>query len=367
MWIGERVPTSDPFFPMVVYNEKDETLPEFGCPLHKPHFFGIYSISFTVSFSKRRFLSRHTDCTMKLSATTLSFLLGTSSWVDASNKRSSTSLEYNDQETIVDRILQGKKGDMSGGKKGGVSDGDCVDGTTAITSCGDTISMPGRYVLTSDLRCADGESGIEITASDVHLDCQDFDFIGNLETTDLVNGIVVNGASHVTVANCGAEIFFDGLQAVGLWTDLTVRSSSFNNNVASGMNLIGDVDSPSEFTVVDSTFNGNGNIEFGVGIRSLDARGTVYFSTMNNNLGNGLATSGTGALTLVDVEAVGNGKNGLLADGGATLNVINSLACSNGSTDIFNPTTAQANTCSSSSFIGMEVLPVCQCLCDVVP
>jgi hypothetical protein len=33
MWIGERVPKSDPFFPTSLYNEKDETLPGFGCPL----------------------------------------------------------------------------------------------------------------------------------------------------------------------------------------------------------------------------------------------------------------------------------------------------------------------------------------------
>jgi hypothetical protein len=302
---------------------------------------------------------------MKLSATSLSFLLGTSSLVDASNKRSTTALENNNQETIVERLLQGKKGGMSGGKKGVVSDGDCIEGATEIMGCGETISMPGRYILTTNLMCDVGQDGIIIEAADVHLDCQDFDFIGLRETTNIVTGIVVNSVNHVTVANCGAENFFYGLQANGPFTDLTVRSSSFNNNLESGMNLF-VLAGPGEFTVVDSTFNGNGDIEFGTGITSIGARGTVYFSTLNNNLVDGLKASG-GALTLVDVEAVENGNRGLVAERGATLNVINSRACSNGGKDIVNPTTAQANTCESSDPTDIGALPVCQCLCEVDP
>jgi hypothetical protein len=303
---------------------------------------------------------------MKLSATTLSFVLGTSSLVDASNKRITTALENNNQETIVERILQGKKGGMSGGKKGVVSDGDCVDDAMEITSCGETITDPGRYILTGDLMCDENIFGIFIEADDVHLDCQDFDFIGLRESTIFITGIVVDSVSHVTVANCGAENFYYGLQAVGSWTDLTVRSSSFNNNIDAGMNLFPSSDSPADFTVVDSTFNGNGNGEFGIGITSIGARGTVYFSTMNNNFVDGLFAFGD-ALTLVDVEADGNGNRGLVADGGATLNVINSRACSNGDKDIVNPTTAQANTCGSSNPMDIGVLPVCQCSCEVDP
>jgi hypothetical protein len=306
--------------------------------------------------------SRQTDCTMKLSATTLSFVLGASSLVDASNKRSTTALKYNDQENTVERTLQGKKG---GGKKGGVSDGDCVDDAMKITSCGETITDPGRYILTTNLMCNDGQDGIIIEADDVHLDCQDFDFLGFVPT-NIAKGIVVNSANHVTVANCGAENFLYGLQAVGLWTDLTVRSSSFNNNFESGMTLGRETIAPADFTVVDSTFNGNGNGDTGYGITSIGARGTVYFSTMNNNLVDGLLAFG-GALTLVDVEADGNGNRGLIADGGATLHVINSRACSNGDKDIVNPTTAQANTCGSSDPTDIGVLPVCQCLCEVDP
>jgi hypothetical protein len=306
---------------------------------------------------------------MKHSATILYFLLGASSLVDASNKRSTTALEYNDQEAIVERTLQGKRG---GGKKGSVSDGDCIDDTVEITSCGNTIRDSGRYVLTRDLTCADGQFGILIEADDVHLDCQDFDFLGFVPATNFANGIVVNSAAHVTVANCGAENFHDGLLAGVSWTDLTVRSSSFNNNFSSGMTLVGDVDTPVEFTVVDSTFNGNGNIEFGVGIRSLYARGTVYFSTMNNNLGNGLTNSETGALTLVDVEAVGNANHGLFANVDSTLNIINSRACSNSNNDIFQDSVAQglivqATTCDESTPETIGGLSVCQCSCEVGP
>jgi hypothetical protein len=210
------------------------------------------------------------------------------------------------------------------------------------------------------------QRGILITASDVQLDCQDFDFRADVQDGSPASGIVVDSANRVTVANCGAESFYDGLQAVGLWTDLTVRSSSFNNNINSGMSLFGDSGSPAEFTVVDSTFNGNGNMDFGVGINSLGARGTISSSTMNNNIGTfggGLATSGTGALTLVDVEAVENANFGLFGDGMVTLNVTNSLACFNGNKDIVNPTTAQGNTCDTSTPAVIGGLSVCQIPC----
>jgi hypothetical protein len=262
----------------------------------------------------------------------------------------------------------GKKGGMNGGKKG---DDDCIDGTTEITSCGTTISLPGCYVLTDDLMCTEGQFGILIEASDVQLDCQDFDFRADVQDDSAASGIVVDSATHVTVANCGAESFYRGLQAVGLWTDLTVRSSSFNNNDVAGMELIGDAGTPAEFTVVDSTFNGNGNMNLGFGIDSSGARGTISSSTINNNIGafgGGLATFGTGALTLVDVEAVGNANYGLFADPMATLNIINSIACFNGDNDIFKSgttqgLTTQTTTCDTSSPAMIGGLPVCQLPC----
>jgi hypothetical protein len=226
----------------------------------------------------------------------------------------------------------GKKEGMNGGKKG---DDDCIDGTTEITSCGTTISLPGCYVLTDDLMCTEGQFGILIEASDVQLDCQDFDFRAAVEDPSPAFGIGMGSVDHVTVANCGAENFLIGLRAEGMLTDLTVLSSSFNNNIAAGMFLNGDNGSPSDVTVVDSTFNGNGNS----GIFSVNFRGTISSSTMNNNIGpdgGGLVHRGTGALTLVDVEAIINQNYGLFADGMATLNVVDSLACFNGNDDIVN-------------------------------
>jgi hypothetical protein len=127
----------------------------------------------------------------------------------------------------------------------------------------------------------------------------------------------VTSASRVTVAIYAAENFMAGLRADGLLTDLTVGSPSFNNNIVAGMTLIGDAGTPSDFTVVDSTFNGNWNSAGGYGIFSVNARGTVSTSTMNNNIrtdGGGLVNSGTGVWTLVDVEAVRNQNYGLFVD-----------------------------------------------------
>jgi hypothetical protein len=316
-----------------------------------------------------------THCTMKLSAITLLLLLSASSLVDASNKHPTTTatLEYDDQRDIVERMLQqGKKGGMmSGGKKGGMNggkkgDGDCIDGTTKITSCGTTISLPGCYVLTGDLMCDEGQNGILIEADNVHLDCQDFEFRG-----PATFGIVVDSVDHVTVANCGAENFVVGLVAEGLLTDFTVRSSSFNNNIVAGMSLFGDAGTPSDITVVDSTFNGNGNSAGGYGIYSENFRGTISSSTMNNNIGTdggGLEHRGTGAFTLVDIEAVGNEDNGLFAGEEATLNIINSIACSNGNDDIFKAgttqgLTTQTTTCDTSTPATIGGSPVCQFSC----
>jgi hypothetical protein len=265
-----------------------------------------------------------------------------------------------------DMMSGGKKGGMNGGKKGDMIDDDCIDGTIEITSCGTTISQPGCYILTDNLMCGEGQDGFTITADDVHLDSQDFENRGLDPATNPNVGIGVNSVDHVTVANCGAANFVVGLLAAELLTDLTVSKSSFNNNPGAGMFLNGDNGSPSDITVVDSTFNGNGNSVEGYGILSKNFSETISSSTMNNNigpLGGGLVHRGTGTLTLVDVEAIINQNYGLFAEGMATLNVVDSLACFNGDIDIVNPTCAQGNTCGTSTPATIAGLPVCQLAC----
>jgi hypothetical protein len=254
---------------------------------------------------------------MKVLVTTV-LLLGIASSVNSANKPTTTAgFEYSEQEDLVERRLQGKKSDMSVGKKGGTNDGkkgDSPNLETVISHCKTTVTQSGRYILNSNLNCDLDQLGIQISADDVHLDCQGNKIMGGSnELSDAAFGIGITGAEHVTVSNCMVSNFNAGLRADlfrGFWTDLTVRDSTFSNNAVDGMYLIGNFGHPpSEFTVVNSVLNENGNEAFGNGIEIVDAKGSVYSSTLNNNIGiegGGVTKSGSGRLTLIDVTVNGN-------------------------------------------------------------
>jgi hypothetical protein len=301
---------------------------------------------------------------MKFSAAAL-LLLGAAanaSSVDANQH--TTGWKYDDQKDPHERMLQGKKGGSAGGKKG-----DCTDGAMVISDC-NTFLGSGRYVLDRNLNCGLGEFGIAILDDDVHLDCQ-----GNKIRGRGPFGIGVSDAEDITVSNCDVSGFFNGLQADtsgGFWTDLTVRDSSFTNNIRAGMDLEGDFLNPSEVTVVSSKFNENGNENAleGVGVVSTNVEGTFYSSTMNDNNGfvtAGFVAFGSGERTLVDVTASGNfGGPGIAGGVIPTVNVINSIACMN-FLDMLFVETAQANTCDSSMPPDANSFKVCQCTCDGGP
>jgi hypothetical protein len=68
---------------------------------------------------------------------------------------------------------------------------------------------------------------------------------------------------------------------------------------------------PGYITVVNSTFNENGN--FGVSATNVIA--TFYSCTMNNNKGTegGFVAQGSGASTLIDITANGNIGSGIVS------------------------------------------------------
>jgi hypothetical protein len=301
---------------------------------------------------------------MKLSSATL-LLLGIA---PASSSDDATKLTTGWDQEDPKRMLQGKKGGSSGGKKG-----DCVDDATIISTCSFPIFRPGRYVVDRNLICDPGAFGIGISADDVHLDCQGNKIRGNGVLSQV--GIGITASQEVTVSNCDVSGFPYGLQAdiaLGRWTDLTVRDSSFTNNIIAGMNLSGPPPNviPSEVTVVNSKFNDNGNIMMGAGIVSTNVEGTFYSSTMNDNIGinnGGFIALGPGERTLVDVTANGNAVNGIIAGPTSpTLKVINSIACNN-QFDMVMVDTAQANTCDLSTPPLANGFLVCQCTCDGSP
>jgi hypothetical protein len=282
--------------------------------------------------------------------------------------------EY-DGHALVGRKLQdmgeGKKGDMEGGKKGDMNGGkkgdvDCTDGAEPIIACATVISGPGRYVLDGNLSCGPNENGITIAADDVHVDCQDNGIEGNGQNIGIEIVGAIGQGRQVTVSNCRVSNFEIGLVASSSNTrfdDLVVRDSTFNNNALFGMSLEGGRFFPSIFNVIDSTFNGNGNVNgAGIELRRI-VGGVIASSTINENIGNGLIARGNaeGEITLVNVIANGNDSVGINAGNLNTvlqITVINSVACGNTIRDLRNPHIAQATTCDESA-----PEDICQCPC----
>jgi hypothetical protein len=292
-----------------------------------------------------------------MKCTTLALFL-----LDAASRTTGLGYNIDPMEDVVTRSTGGKKGGTNGGKKG-----DCTDGATEIFECETVISESGRYVLDNDISC--NIFGIAIVADDVHLDCQ-----GNkIQGSGFLSffGIGIADADHVTVSNCEAMDFIAGLQAdaaLGRWTDLTVRDSTFHDNFLAGMRLEGRLVNPSEAIVVDSTFNDNGNAILGVGVTISNVDGNFVSSTMNNNVGfinSGFFATLAGESTLIDVTANGN-LIGITSGIIPTVQVINSIACNNNFLDMLIglTDTAQANTCDLSFPSVVGGFPVCQCLCD---
>jgi hypothetical protein len=317
---------------------------------------------------------------MKVSATAFLLLLSTAatSSIDDANIRTRGSGFESLDHNMMERKLQGKKGQMKGGKKGSMNDDneeECTDDAIPIVSCSAEINESGRYILNNTLICGIEENGITVLADDVHLDCQDNQIRARFQPS-LSYGIGVFGATHVTVSGCQVNGFEIGLISIFTdvsWTDLVIRNSTFNNNTFIGIRLEGvDPANPSIFTLVDSTVNGNGNDMQGFGVVALNAAGTIFATSMNNNHGMqesyGILASSSSDVTLIDVTANGNSRYGIFRQWStAVVTVINSIACGNGLGDIYDVQTAQANTCNVSNSTEISNnnnnLPVCQCLC----
>jgi hypothetical protein len=110
------------------------------------------------------------------------------------------------------RSLQGKRSTSNpkkgnngkGGKKGGNKDCNKTATPLNTNSCPIQIMTSGRYVLPNDVQCGTGVNGIEITAKDVYLDCQDHTITGDGVTTDVdLTGISLSilegSSSDVTI------------------------------------------------------------------------------------------------------------------------------------------------------------------------
>jgi hypothetical protein len=264
----------------------------------------------------------------------------------------------------------GKKGNNKGGKR------ECNRNAIPLdtSSCPIQINTSGRYVLPHDVQCAIDVNGIEITAEDVFLDCQDHIITGErLADIDAPFGIhITPSSSDVTISNCRATKFFVGIFVAEASGSITISDSSFYENEGAGGLVVFNA-ATAQVAIVNSHFDRNGGIDarFGRGLEfQLIGTATIISSTASGNTGN----DGAGIFALFgskvlvwDSEISNNSLVGVRLIS-STVSVVNSIVCGNINqngfqNDLLNPSIAQGVTCDASSPSNIGANPVCQCPC----
>jgi hypothetical protein len=274
---------------------------------------------------------------------------------------------------LIHRALQrnnangGKKGNNKGGKK------DCNRNAMELdtSTCPIEIDTPGRYVLPNDVQCDTDVDGIVITAGDVFLDCQDHIITGDrVAAVSTPFGIrLAPSSSDVTITNCHATKFGNGIFVEQASGSHIISDSSFYENEASG----GLLNSGSHVTIVNSHFDRNGRLgaQFGHGLEFQGSgTATIISSTANGNTGEdgvGILAGFGPEVSVWDSEISNNSLVGV-GSVSATISVVKSIVCGNidpngFQNDLVDPSIAQAVTCEASSPSDIGINKVCQCPC----
>jgi hypothetical protein len=274
---------------------------------------------------------------------------------------------------LIHRSLQrnnangGKKGNNKGGKK------DCNLNAMELDTrtCPIRIDTPGRYVLPDDVQCDTDVDGIVIRADDVFLDCQDHIITGNTGAGDIVGIRLTPSSSDVTITNCHATKFGDGIVVDEASGSFIISDSSFYENKASGGYFINVP--TTHVTIVNSHFDRNGGLGASLG-RGLDINDpgtvTIISSTANGNTGNngaGIIAINLAEVSVWDSEISNNSPVGVKSIF-STISVVKSIVCGNINpmgfqNDLVDPSIAQAVTCDESSPSDIGINGVCQCTC----
>ena len=169
-----------------------------------------------------------------------------------------------------------------------------VDGTR-IDSC-TTISSPGRYTITGDIRNVTVGTCLRITANDVTLDGRGHrvDGVGAFGTS----GVLVIGGSNVTVRNVGATDWDDGIRFVGTRNARVAETTTARNRV--GLSLVSFRDSE----VVDNV--ARSNAVAGVFLVGSSSNNTLRNTTVNDNALVGIQLVEATRNTVVGTVARGN-------------------------------------------------------------
>jgi parallel beta-helix repeat protein len=166
---------------------------------------------------------------------------------------------------------------------------------TEIDSCR-TISSPGRYVLTADVRNATVDTCLRVAASDVTIDGQGHrvDGVGDFGTT----GVRVAGGSNVTVRNVGATDWDDGIRFVDTRRAVAANTTTSRNRV--GLSLVSFRDSRAVNNVARS------NAVAGVFLVGSSSNNTLRNTTASENALVGVQLVEATRTTVVGTVARGN-------------------------------------------------------------
>jgi hypothetical protein len=178
-------------------------------------------------------------------------------------------------------------------------------------------------------------------------------------------------SSDVTITNCHATKFGNGILVDEAAGSILISDSSFYENEAAGGYFINVP--TTHVTIVNSHFDRNGRLGAIFG-RGLDIGGTgtatIISSTANGNTGNdggGIVAFSGAVVSVWDSEISNNIPVGVRSFG-RTSKVVKSIVCGNidpngFQNDLDNQSIAQAVTCDDSSPSDIGGIQVCQCPC----
>ena len=177
---------------------------------------------------------------------------------------------------------------------------------TPVTTCGQTLSIAGEYVLSNNLNCSGisgDHNGVTITASNVvfHLagrtisstDCDINRNLSGIFVAGGVSGVKIDGGTVIGF-NDGILLSSSNSRVKGM----TVRNSCIfgilvggeNNrvetSVVTGSGTDGIILSPSSGSVITSNYS-SGNVRAGVALSDFADNNTIENNILNNNGGGG--------------------------------------------------------------------------------
>ena len=186
--------------------------------------------------------------------------------------------------------------------------------STAVDTCGQQLSAPGNYHLTSDLSCS--TDGVVITANDVSLTLAGYTISGvsSRESCDVNQpqlGVRVEpGTSNVRVSGGTVNGFVDGVMLYG--SNSRVSAKTITNNCVFGITVSSDGNVVDTNAVSGSGWDGialaaashatirsndvDGNTRYGILITEFSDGNTVHSNILRRN---GLAEGASGGGILV--------------------------------------------------------------------